>query len=72
MNDSKPRLFSLLEPVIAAFVGLILVSNIVAQKFISFQLSGITVSTDLGTLLLFPLTYIFGAAEGIGGRVVFC
>jgi hypothetical protein len=60
MNDSKPRLFSLLEPVIAAFVGLILVSNIVAQKFISFQLSGITVSTDLGTLLLFPLTYIFG------------
>ncbi|MEI6385815.1 MAG: queuosine precursor transporter [Spirochaetota bacterium] len=60
MHVRKPKSFSLLEPVIAAFVGLILVSNIVAQKFISFQLSGITVSTDLGTLLLFPLTYIFG------------
>ncbi|MEI6876379.1 MAG: queuosine precursor transporter, partial [Spirochaetota bacterium] len=43
-----------------AFVGLILVSNIVAQKFMSFDVFGLTLSTDMGTLLLFPLTYIFG------------
>jgi uncharacterized integral membrane protein (TIGR00697 family) len=54
------RRFSLLEPVIAAFVGLILVSNIVAQKFIDFEVLGFRLSTDIGTLLLFPLTYIFG------------
>lgn len=60
MSDEGKRSFSLLEPVIAAFVGLILVSNIVAQKFLSFDFFGLTLSTDMGTLLLFPLTYIFG------------
>lgn len=54
------RRFSLLEPVIAAFVGLILVSNIIAQKFFDIQLFGFTFSSDVGTILLFPLTYIFG------------
>ena len=54
------RRFSLLEPVIAAFVGLILVSNIIAQKFFDVQLFGLTFSCDVGTLLLFPVTYIFG------------
>ena len=54
------RRFSLLEPVIAAFVGLILVSNIIAQKFFDVQLFGMTFNADVGTVLLFPLTYIFG------------
>ena len=54
------RRFSLLEPVIAAFVGLILVSNIIAQKFFDVQLFGLTFSSDVGTILLFPVTYIFG------------
>src|ERR1035437_1958169 len=57
-NDA--RRFSLLEPVIAAFVGLILVSNIIAQKYFDIQLFGLTFSSDVGTILLFPLTYIFG------------
>ena len=51
--------FSLLEPVIAAFVGLILVSNIIAQKFFEIHLFGLTFTSDVGTILLFPLTYIF-------------
>lgn len=60
MDTQGGRRFSLLEPVIAAFVGLILVSNIVAQKFLSFSLFGLELSTDMGTLLLFPMTYLFG------------
>ncbi len=54
------RRFSLLEPVIAAFVCLILVSNIIAQKFFDFELFGLSLSSDVGTILLFPVTYIFG------------
>jgi uncharacterized integral membrane protein (TIGR00697 family) len=60
MKSPKGRSFSLLEPVIAAFVGLIIVSNIVSQKFLTITLAGLPVSMDMGTLLLFPLTYIFG------------
>lgn len=60
MVSQKGRTFSLLEPIIAAFVGLILVSNIVAQKFLTITLLGLPLSTDMGTLLLFPVTYIFG------------
>lgn len=60
MKSPKGRSFSLLEPVIAAFVGLILVSNIVSQKFLTVQIAGLPVSMDMGTLLLFPMTYIFG------------
>ena len=60
METRKGRQFSLLEPVIAAFVGLIIVSNIVSQKFLSFDFLGMTLSMDMGTLLLFPMTYIFG------------
>ncbi len=56
----QQRRFSLLEPVIAAFVGLILISNIISQKFFDFQIFGLTLSSDVGTILLFPLTYIFG------------
>lgn len=52
--------FSLLEPVIAAFVGLILISNIISQKFFDLHFAGLTFSSDVGTILLFPATYIFG------------
>lgn len=60
MESPKGRSFSLLEPLIAAFVGLIIVSNIVSQKYLSFHLGGVEVALDMGTLLLFPMTYIFG------------
>lgn len=58
-NNERTR-FSLLEPVIAAFVGLILISNIISQKFFDVHLAGLTFSSDVGTILLFPATYIFG------------
>ncbi len=50
--------FSWLEPLVAASVALVLVSNIISQKFFSFPLFGLTVTTDVGTLLLFPFTYL--------------
>jgi len=50
--------FSLLEPIIAAAVTIVLVSNIIAQKFFGFTVLGIPVTTDVGTLLLFPVAYI--------------
>jgi hypothetical protein len=52
------RRFSLLEPIVAAVVCLVLVSNIIAQKFFDFPVFGLKLSTDVGTLLLFPFTYI--------------
>ena len=52
--------FSFLEPVIAGFVGLLIVSNIVSQKYFDTEFLGIIWSMDTGTLLLFPLLYIFG------------
>jgi len=54
----KGSRFSLLEPLIAAAVGLVLVSNVISQKFFSFPVWGMPVTTDVGTLLLFPFTYI--------------
>lgn len=54
----KERRFSLLEPMVAASICLVLVSNIISQKFFSFSLWGLPLSTDVGTLLLFPFTYI--------------
>ena len=53
------RRFSLLEPIIAVFIGLILVSNVISQKFLDITVLGLTFTSDVGTLLLFPLTYIF-------------
>jgi hypothetical protein len=50
--------FSLLEPIIAAAVAIVLVSNVIAQKFFSFTVLGIPLTTDVGTLLLFPVAYI--------------
>jgi len=58
MSSLPSRQFRLLEPIIAASVALVLVSNIVAQKFFSFPLFGMTLSTDVGTLLLFPVAYV--------------
>lgn len=52
------RRFSLLEPIVATSVCLVLVSNIISQKFFTFPLLGLPVTTDVGTLLLFPFTYI--------------
>jgi len=57
MSDRK---FSFLEVAIAGFVGLLIVSNIVAQKFFETEFLGLNWSVDTGTLLLFPLLYIFG------------
>ena len=50
--------FSLLEPIIAASVCIVLVSNVISQKFFGFSVLGIPVTTDVGTLLLFPVAYI--------------
>jgi len=59
MSSLPPvRRFSLLEPIVAASVCLILVSNIIAQKFFEIPVLGLPVTTDVGTLLLFPFTYI--------------
>lgn len=52
------RRFSLLEPIVAASITLVLVSNIISQKFFSFPFFGLPLTTDVGTLLLFPFTYI--------------
>ncbi|WP_437308144.1 queuosine precursor transporter [Sorangium sp. So ce388] len=76
MSARNSRRFSLLEPIIAASVCLILVSNIIAQKFFTITLLGLPVTTDVGTLLLFPFTYIFSDvltevyAYGASRRVV--
>lgn len=60
MSSLNPgRKLNLLEPLIALFVGLIIVSNIISQKFFQINLAGLTFTTDVGTVLLFPVTYIF-------------
>jgi uncharacterized integral membrane protein (TIGR00697 family) len=58
MSSLPHRQFRLLEPIIAASAALVLVSNIIAQKFFSFTVLGITLTTDVGTLLLFPVVYV--------------
>jgi hypothetical protein len=50
-----PRQFRYLDVLITAFVVILLVSNLVAQKIV--RIGPLSVS---GALLLFPLTYIFG------------
>jgi len=52
------RKFSLLEPMVAASVMLVLVSNVISQKFFDITVFGIPLTTDVGTLLLFPFAYI--------------
>ena len=50
-----PRQFKYLDILITAFVVVLLVSNLVAQKII--RIGPVSIS---GALLLFPVTYIFG------------
>jgi len=52
------RRFSYLEALVAASVCLVLVSNVISQKFFGLNLFGIPLTTDVGTLLLFPFAYI--------------
>ena len=52
------RPFSFLEPTIAATVAIVLVSNVISQKFFGFTIFGVPITTDVGTLLLFPVAYI--------------
>lgn len=56
---SAGKRMSLLEPIIALFVGLIIVSNIISQKVVQINVFGLSLSSDVGTLLIFPLSYIF-------------
>lgn len=52
--------FSLFEVLVPFFVGILIVSNIIAQKFFDTSVFGLPISLDVGTLLLFPLLYIIG------------
>ncbi|MBN1498769.1 MAG: queuosine precursor transporter [Spirochaetes bacterium] len=59
-ENSNNQKFNLFEIITAIFVGILIVSNIVSQKFFDFTFLGFTMSLDSGTLLLFPVLYIFG------------
>ena len=59
MNPDKKK-FSFLEILTPLFCVLLVTSNIVASKFFDFNIFGINASLDIGTLLLFPMLYIFG------------
>ena len=59
MADLTKKKPSLLEPFMMLFVGILVVANIIAQKFWDVTLLGIPMSVDVGTLLLFPMLYIF-------------
>lgn len=52
--------FSMFEVLVPLFTGLLIVSNIIAQKFFEVTIFNIPISLDVGTLLLFPLLYIIG------------
>jgi uncharacterized PurR-regulated membrane protein YhhQ (DUF165 family) len=55
MAPSSPRQFLYLDALTTAFVVILLVSNLVAQKVI--QIGPLTTSA---AMMLFPVTYIFG------------
>ena len=59
MADLAKKKPSLLEPFMMLFVGILIVANIIAQKFWDVQWLGLNMSVDVGTLLLFPMLYIF-------------
>ena len=58
MENKMNKKFSLLQPIIATFVGLLIVANIIAAKFWDVSLLGFNISMDMGTLLLFPMHYL--------------
>ena len=60
MNNPDKKKFSFLEILTPLFCVLLVTSNIVASKFFDFNFFGIQASLDIGTLLLFPMLYIFG------------
>lgn len=59
MADTTMKKPSLLEPFMMLFIGILIVANIVAQKFWDVSFLGLPLSVDVGTLLLFPMLYIF-------------
>jgi hypothetical protein len=54
------RRFRYLDALTTAFVVILLVSNLVAQKLVRIHLFGAVAVTTSGAMLLFPITYIFG------------
>lgn len=58
--DPDKKKFSFLEILTPLFCVLLVTSNIVASKFFDFRIFGLNASLDIGTLLLFPMLYIFG------------
>ncbi len=58
--NQQNKNFNLFEIITALFVGILIVSNIVSQKYFDFTFLGLTMSLDAGTLLLFPILYVFG------------
>jgi len=54
------RRFRYLDALTTAFVVILLVSNLVAQKLVRIHLFGSFAVTTSGAMLLFPITYIFG------------
>jgi len=54
------RRFRSLDALTTAFVVILLVSNLVAQKLVRIHLFGSFAVTTSGAMLLFPITYIFG------------
>lgn len=54
------REFSFLDILTPLFCVILVVANVIAQKFFDFTFLGITWSLDVGTLILFPGLYIFG------------
>jgi uncharacterized integral membrane protein (TIGR00697 family) len=55
LSHSYPQQFRYFDILVSAFVAVLLISNIVAPKFIAFGPVRLS-----GAQLLFPLTYIFG------------
>ena len=54
------RRFSFLDLLTPLFCVVLVVANVIAQKYFDFSFLGITWSLDVGTLILFPVLYIFG------------
>lgn len=60
MDKVSSHRFSFLEVLTPLFCVVLVVANVIAQKFFDFQFLGVNWSLDVGTLILFPILYIFG------------
>lgn len=58
-EKKETKKISLLEPMMMLFIGVLVCANIVSQKFWDVSFLGLPLSVDVGTLLLFPMLYIF-------------